>query len=268
MPASSAVGDPSLVAAHDYAVKYLGNLKTYIGEVKKATSVRNTALPKKLSVQIEGYDKCLADAQRALEQDPELAFSADFLKPLLSRKVLVDDIVKGLGIKITIPPFEMPKEGMPNNIGSRVPIPEGSPKPPPKREDVTASLLKEYDKLNAFWKQAERELAGLHTPVFCCVSLWSESEDERDPNPRYYLEHSLAWEKVGKDWRLCYGVYADYEGPDHGGWTPISDCTLDIRVRAVEGFEKLRTVLKEASTDYLDKVRKANETMAALLSKR
>jgi len=129
---------------------------------------------------------------------------------------------------------------------------------------VSEVLCEDYDKLNAVWREAEKQLAALHAPVSCDVGYHKINHaDYRDPEANYEYHH-LCWAKIGRDWRICFGT-CDDQYPYVEDHRPILDCTADIRVAAVEAFPKLREKLTEEAKKYVAKVREATSKLAATL---
>lgn len=137
-----------------------------------------------------------------------------------------------------------------------------SPTPAEEREDqIIAALAGRYDQLDGLWQHAEEDLRRfrLHTPVmtapFKSNPLFASDYDERGPRA-YYM---LGFLRCGKHWRICYGVQHDpVNGPDEEPhWTPISDCSVEMRIEAIPVFEELRKKVVETAEQTVPKLDKA-----------
>ena len=144
------------------------------------------------------------------------------------------------------------------------------PTPAEEREvKIIAALAGRYDQLDALWQHAEEDLRRfrLHNPVqtapFKSFPLFDNDYEER--GPRQY--HMLGFLRCGKNWRICYGVYHDpVNGPDEEPhWTPISDCSVDLRVEVIPVFEELRKKVVETAEQSVPKLDKALEKFREIL---
>ena len=127
---------------------------------------------------------------------------------------------------------------------------------------VVSDLLAEYEKLNAYIKEAEKQLADLHTPTPCHEVYEKDIFDNGQETHK-----ALGWQRYAGAWRLCHG-YAHDINIDDFEWRPLVDCAADIRLAAMEVYGKLRCALVEAANDYVGKVRKVNEALSVLLGTR
>src|SRR5437870_2224988 len=88
-------------------------------------------------------------------------------------------------------------------------------------------LFTRYDQLNALWLAAEERLTNQHIPHEVCHPYHQYNIDEQDPMAGYAC-NCLGLVKVKGKWRICYGTY-DYSYPFPRDWTPIVDCSAEIR---------------------------------------
>src|SRR5262245_51293626 len=92
------------------------------------------------------------------------------------------------------------------------------------------ALFPRYDQLNALWLTVEERLSKYHIPrppeyIYCEYRV-----DERDPNSGPAWD-CLGMQKIKGKWRICHGSYCwSEDGPSD--WTPIVECSAEIRVRA------------------------------------
>jgi hypothetical protein len=145
---------------------------------------------------------------------------------------------------------------------------------PPKRLDfqfkqplkshreVSSALSEEFDKLNAQWKEAEQQLASLHTPVHC-----DEVYARHDPDPRDLskpmIEHRLAWTKDSEgEWHICYAIAPETHNYDEVVWRAIKKAPLEVRIEAVPAFPKLYDKLLDKAREYVDRVKGVTSSFA------
>jgi hypothetical protein len=151
-----------------------------------------------------------------------------------------------------------------------------------RAEQARNALFSRYDRLNNLWLQAEKELAKFHIPRTAefCYQCYDDNGREGE-----LLKEYLGVRKIKGKWRICLGSYrrrtlAD-EDPEgvNDEWTPITDCSAETRVWAVEYLPQLlEAVVKSAETfipevDHaIDKLRKAlngpDEHLRTLLAER
>lgn len=154
------------------------------------------------------------------------------------------------------------------DLSEKQPVPSGRPKPPPKQEslpepaDVRQGILSAYDRLNVLIKEAEKQLADLHTPVECQAVYAMESFDNGAET-----HFAIGWQKVGTDWRMCHASF-DRQHPLDCEWRPLIECPADIRAEAVTGYAALRNEVIKAAVEYTQKVQKATDALAELLKKK
>lgn len=131
--------------------------------------------------------------------------------------------------------------------------------------EETLALLQEYDRLAAFWNEAEEQLAAMRTPV-ACEFQYSSGNDLIDDQSVDFCE-ALGWVRYNKGWRLCHGVYRPALDEDYA-WRPIAERPVDVKIDAVGAYDGLRHALKKETSKYLARVRKAADTLATLLGKK
>jgi hypothetical protein len=151
-----------------------------------------------------------------------------------------------------------------------------------RAEEARKALFSRYDQLNDLWLRAEKELAKFHIPR--SAEFRYQCYDDHG-YPGELLNEYLGVRKIKGRWRICLGSYtrrtlAD-DDPDgvNDNWTPITDCSAEIRVWAAKHLPQLwEAVVKSAETfipevdEAIDKLRKAlnvpDEHLRALLAER
>lgn len=130
-----------------------------------------------------------------------------------------------------------------------------------RAEAAQQALFGRYDQLNALWTQGEEQLTRMHIPhsVSYDYSKWM-SED----GP-YYEYAAIALVKIAGKWRICYGTFDDIN-PDRAVWTPIVECSAEVRIDAAKHLPKLREAVVEAAERFIPKVDKAIAELQAALS--
>lgn len=136
---------------------------------------------------------------------------------------------------------------------------------------IIAALAGRYDQLDALWKRAEDDLKRfrLHSLVqtghFKSFPLFQDDLEGKGPHEY----HFLGFLRCGKGWRICYGVSRDAPNgvEDETCWTPIGDCSVDVRIEAIPVFEELRKKVVETAEQSVPKLDTALETFRRILAR-
>jgi hypothetical protein len=123
---------------------------------------------------------------------------------------------------------------------------------------IIAALAGRYDQLDALWQHAEEDLKRfrLHSVVatapFKSFPLFADDFEGKGPHEC----HFLGFLRCGKGWRICYGVSHDTPSgvEDETHWTPISDCSVDVRIETIPVFEELRKKVVETAEQSVPKL--------------
>lgn len=115
-------------------------------------------------------------------------------------------------------------------------------------------LFKRYDELNALWLQAEEQLTQFHIPR----PVYYKYDEYQDPNGQQGATTSkyLSLQKIKGKWRICHSLYEDWCDHEHG-LTPITECSAQVRIEAVEHFDKFRTKVVKSTEDFIPEVDEA-----------
>ncbi|HTU19587.1 MAG TPA: hypothetical protein VMG10_16115 [Gemmataceae bacterium] len=124
-------------------------------------------------------------------------------------------------------------------------------------------LFVRYDKLNALWLKAEEQLTHLHIPRPAECIYRDYEPDYREPEFR--IAECLGLQKIKGKWRICYGEYALLSEPGPSDWTPITDCSAEIREEAAKHFPKLHKAVVESAEKFIPKVDSAIQHLAEAL---
>jgi hypothetical protein len=135
---------------------------------------------------------------------------------------------------------------------------------------IIVALAGRYDQLDALWHQAEEDLKRfrLHSVVatrpFKSIPLLENDIDGNGPHEY----HFLGFLRCGKSWRICYGVSQDtpHGVEDEPHWTPISDCSVDLRIETIPVFEELRKKVVETAEQSVPKLDTALENFRRVLN--
>jgi hypothetical protein len=136
---------------------------------------------------------------------------------------------------------------------------------------IIAALAGRYNQLDALWQHAEEDLKRfrLHSVVatapFKSFPLLENDFDGKGPHEY----HFLGFLRCGKSWRICYGVsqHMPSGDEDEPHWTPISDCSVDVRIEAIPVFEELRKKVVETAEQSVPKLDTALDTFRGILSR-
>jgi hypothetical protein len=137
--------------------------------------------------------------------------------------------------------------------------------------EIIAAVAGRYDQIDALWLRAEEDLRRfrLHT-VVCTLPFESFSLDPNDFEGQGDKEHHcLGFLRYGKSWRICHGVYRDlppgYDEEPH--WTPISDCSMEMRIKVIPVFQELRQKVIESVEQTVPKLDAALANFRRLLDR-
>jgi len=125
---------------------------------------------------------------------------------------------------------------MSDNLGARL-------------RDAKEALSAWYDRLNAQWADAEITLRSLNLSQNVWASFKGETWESDDGNHIRGIEHCLAFVKQDGEWRICYAV-GEVGDPDSFSRRPVLECSLEIRMMALEGLPKLlEAIVQEAEAE-------------------
>jgi len=129
---------------------------------------------------------------------------------------------------------------------------------------VRETLCASYDQLNALWLRAEEELTKLHIPRPVECEYREYLEDPHDDNT--LTCQCLGIQKVKGKWRICHATYPAYSDAELcGGWTPITECSVEIRVQAASHLPELREAVVKSAEDFVPKVGEAIDELKKAL---
>lgn len=124
-------------------------------------------------------------------------------------------------------------------------------------------LFGKYDQLNALWAEAEKRIVQQHIPqtVYYCHKRLGQGPLHEDPP---FLACYIGLAKIKGEWRICVGsVWEDHdEEPD---WTPITDCSIEVRVELAEHLAALQLAAVESAEKFVPKVDEAISRLSELL---
>jgi len=121
-----------------------------------------------------------------------------------------------------------------------------------RAEIARKELFARYDQLNALWIKAEERLTKYHIPHAVEFNYCSYRIDYNDPSAGEMLDY-LSLQKVKGKWRICFGS-CYYLGPGPSEWTPIVDCSAEIRVNAAKYLPGLETAVVESAERFIPRV--------------
>jgi len=125
---------------------------------------------------------------------------------------------------------------MSDNLGARL-------------RNAKESLSAGYDRLNAQWADAEKTLRAVNLSQAVWASFKGETQESDDGMYSHDFEHCLAFLKQDGEWRICYAV-GEVSDPDSFSPRPVMDCSVEIRMMALDGLPKLlETVVEKAEVE-------------------
>ena len=130
---------------------------------------------------------------------------------------------------------------------------------------VRQTLYPRYDELNALWLLAEEELTRFHIPRPVEVKYREYLDDPYDDNTVTY--QCLGIQKVKGKWRICHATYPAYSDAELcGGWTPITECSVETRLQAASHLPELREAVVKSAEDFVPKVDEAIDELKNALN--
>jgi len=130
---------------------------------------------------------------------------------------------------------------------------------------VRETLCGRYEQLNALWLRAEEELTRLHIPRPVGCDYRQYLDDPHDDNT--LICECLGIQKVKGKWRICHATYPAYSAPELcGGWTPITECSVETRVRAASHLPKLREAIVKSAENFVPQVDDAIDELKKALN--
>ncbi len=132
-----------------------------------------------------------------------------------------------------------------------------------RAEKARKELFARYDQLNTLLGKHEERLARYHIPRPVEHSYAKHDIEEQNPNSGFYYER-LGMQKVKGKWRLCYGSF-DYNECALHDWTPLVECSVEVRVAAVQHIAALERKVVESAEKFIPKVDGAIKALTDLL---
>lgn len=129
-----------------------------------------------------------------------------------------------------------------------------------RAQKARKALFNRYDQLNALWERAEEELTRLHIPHPIEFVYRHYEDDWRDPSGAQ-IAQCLGIQKIKGKWRICHGTYVMPHEPGPDDWTPITDCSGDVRIEAARHLLALKQAIVEAAERFIPR---ADAAIAAL----
>jgi len=129
-----------------------------------------------------------------------------------------------------------------------------------RADKAQKELFTRYDQLNALWLKAEERLTKYHIPR-SVEHIYRECLiDERDPGSGPVWD-CLGLQKVKGKWRICWGSYC-YSDPEPSVWTPITECSAEIRVGAAMHLPGLEEAVVKSAETFIPRVDGAIQALA------
>ena len=140
-----------------------------------------------------------------------------------------------------------------------------------REETIRDDLFSHYDRLNELLDEAESRLLSLHVPkpVEHCYKRYAEGDSD--------IECYLGIHYYGGKKRLCWcsaSQAEEYELRNAGydptdtrfwNWKAVRDCSIEVRIEAVEYLEGLRDAILEAQELFVPEVAEAIGELEAKL---
>lgn len=92
------------------------------------------------------------------------------------------------------------------------------------------------DKLNELWQAMEGKLLGMQPPRQICCHYFDHHDEDDDVVERLFL----GIQRHGSKWRVCHAIVpGSTKEPEAKDWKPITDCSIEIRVKAADHVHRL-----------------------------
>jgi hypothetical protein len=134
-----------------------------------------------------------------------------------------------------------------------------------RAEKARTALFERYDQLNALWDTAEKQITKFHIPRPVCYEYDSLCHFDPQFGEEPYGGICLGVQKVKGEWRICHGYYHYNDPNDDHDWKPISECSAEIRVSAVDHIAELRQRVVETAEKFIPLVDTAIETLRSFV---
>jgi hypothetical protein len=131
-----------------------------------------------------------------------------------------------------------------------------------RAQKACEELSARYKKLDELWQQAEKEILRFHIPCGVVYEYDNHCIDAEETSD-VHVSYCLGIQEVYGELRIChssYSYWANYASEYHESepvWTPICECSPEVRVRAVEHLPGLREKVVETAEHFIPKVDEA-----------
>lgn len=134
-----------------------------------------------------------------------------------------------------------------------------------RQRHVTEALSARFKELNNLWIEAEESLRTIPLPVGASFQYASEDVYDEHPGGPQITRH-LGFVKAAGGWRICQGSQYDEHPEFDYDWKPVTECTLDLRVKLIPYLAKLREKVLEAAEACVPRLDDALEEFRKTLS--
>ncbi len=134
-----------------------------------------------------------------------------------------------------------------------------------RAQKVRKELFSRYDQLNSLWEKAEQQLCKNHIPraVLFHFGSYDINPGERDVTQ---MLQCLGLQKIKGKWRISYVEFPDWcEECQSDWWTPIIDCSAEIRVQAAKHLSAFRKYAIESAEAFVPEVDDAIQQLSSAL---
>lgn len=121
-----------------------------------------------------------------------------------------------------------------------------------------------FDELNSAWEKIEKffRTQGILQSAFFPYGV--ETRWYNQAESEVVGEYLIGIQKVKGKWHVCYGTrdLSDYEISD---WTPIAECSTELRIELLNHVDKLFEKLVEANEKFVPEIEQAVAKSQAVL---
>lgn len=123
-------------------------------------------------------------------------------------------------------------------------------------DELAASLDERYGQINQLWKEAEKRLKRFSVPEDVSVIYHMEPvtfQNSPNPNDDYTVMgyRHLGFCRLRTGWVICFATSLEDDSDRELDWRPIAECSVEVRLHAVEGLKKLKSKVIECAGNSL-----------------
>ncbi len=113
-----------------------------------------------------------------------------------------------------------------------------------------------FDELNSAWDKIEKffRTQGILQSAYYSYDVavvWPNQNESQQVG-----EFLIGIQKLKGKWHICHGVL-EYRDGEISGWTPVAECSTELRIELLDHVDKLFERLVEANEKYVPEIEQA-----------